>query len=56
MARHKTARLSKAQPLFFMVNLSIGGTSGWAKDLSRCGGVANMYVDYVRVYEGERKE
>jgi hypothetical protein len=48
--RHKTARLSRQEPFFFFVNLAIGGTSGWAKDLSRYGGIADMYVDYVRVY------
>lgn len=52
MARHKTARLSKAEPHFFFINMAIGGASGWKIDLSQYGGVADMYVDYVRVYQG----
>ena len=48
--RHKTAKLSRQEPFFFFVNLAVGGTSGWPKDLSRYGGIADMYVDYVRVY------
>jgi hypothetical protein len=48
VGRHATFPLSKKQPLFFMVNLATGG--GWPVDLSRYGGRADMYVDYVRVY------
>ena len=51
VARHPTYPVSKAQPHFFMVNLATGG--GWPVDLSRYGGQADMYVDYVRVYQGE---
>ena len=53
VARHKTARLSRSQPLFFFVNMAIGGVSGWKIDLTQYGGVADMYVDYVRVYQGQ---
>lgn len=53
VGRHPTARLSKEQPFFFFINLAIGGTSGWKKDLSRYGGIADMHVDYVRVLQGE---
>ncbi len=53
VARHKTARLSLEQPHFFFVNFAIGGASGWKIDLSQYGGVADMYVDYVRVYQGK---
>jgi beta-glucanase (GH16 family) len=49
VGRHATLPLSKRQPLFFMVNLATGG--GWPIDLSRYDGLADMYVDYVRVYE-----
>ena len=49
-ARHKTSRLSRVQPLYFYINLAIGGSSGWNKDLSPYGGVADMDVDDVRVY------
>jgi len=48
VGRHATFPLSKKQPLFFMVNLATGG--GWPVDLSRYGGRADMYIDYVRVY------
>jgi hypothetical protein len=48
VGRHATFPLSKKQPLFFMVNLATGG--GWPVDLSRYGGRADMYVDYIRVY------
>jgi len=50
VGRHPTLPLSKQQPLFFMVNLATGG--GWPVDLSRYDGLADMYVDYVRVYSG----
>ncbi len=49
VGRHATFPLSKKQPLFFMVNLATGG--GWPVDLSRCNGLADMYIDYVRVYK-----
>jgi hypothetical protein len=52
VARHETMPLSKKEPLLFFINLATGG--GWPVDLSRCHGVADMYVDYVRVYEGKR--
>ena len=53
--RHKTARVSKQYPFYFMVNLAIGGASGWKRDLSRYNGIADMYVDYVRVFQGDAK-
>jgi hypothetical protein len=49
VARDPTGYVSKSQPLFFMINLAIGG-NGWPMDLSHCGGVADMYIDYIRVY------
>ncbi len=49
VGRHDTLPLSKKQPLFFMVNLATGG--GWPIDLSRYNGLADMYIDYVRVYK-----
>lgn len=52
VARHKTLPLSKDQPFFFLINLATGG--GWPVDLSRYDGTADMYVDYVRVYQGKR--
>lgn len=38
-----------ADPLFFMVNLALGG--GWPIDLAATGGHASLYVDYIHVYE-----
>jgi beta-glucanase (GH16 family) len=52
VGRHATLPLSKKQPLFFMVNLATGG--GWPVDLSRYNGLAEMYIDYVRVYQQAR--
>ncbi len=54
VGRHKTARLSASEPIFFFffVNFAIGGVSGWKRDLSRYGGMAGMDVDCVRVNEG----
>jgi len=49
VGRHATLPLSGKQPLFFMVDLATGG--GWPVDLSRYHGRADMYVDYVRVYQ-----
>ncbi|MEX0655285.1 MAG: RICIN domain-containing protein [Phycisphaeraceae bacterium] len=52
VARHETAKLSGDRPLFFLINFAIGGISGWKIDLAQYDGVVDMYVDYVRVYEG----
>lgn len=49
VGRHPTQPVTKKYPLFFMVNLATGG--GWPVDLSRYGGLGDMYVDYVRVYK-----
>jgi hypothetical protein len=50
--RHPTGEISKTDPFWFMVNYAIGGISGWHTDLERYGNVSDMYVDYVRVYQG----
>jgi hypothetical protein len=50
IGRHKTLALSKTSPFFFMINLATGG--GWPVNLSRYGGLADMYVSFVRVYSG----
>jgi len=52
VARHRTTKISKEEPLFFFVNNAVGG--GWPVDLSQYGGIADMYVDFVRVYQGEK--
>ncbi len=49
MGRHPTQPVTKKYPLFFMINLATGG--GWPVDLSRYNGLADMYVDYIRVYK-----
>ena len=54
VGRHQTLKVSKHQPLFFLVNLATGG--GWPVDLSRYHGKADMYVDYLRVYQGSTAE
>ena len=46
--RHKTMPVSKQEPFYFLINLATGG--GWPVDLARYGGIADMYIDYVRVY------
>jgi beta-glucanase (GH16 family) len=51
VGRHATLPLSRQKPFFLLINLATGG--GWPVDLSRYNGVADMYVDYVRVYQGE---
>ncbi len=51
VGRHATFPVSKQKPLFFLINLATGG--GWPIDLSRYG-MADMYVDYVRVYQGKK--
>ena len=52
VGRHPTLPLSKQKPIFFLINLATGG--GWPVDLSRYNGVADMYVDYVRVYQEKK--
>ena len=49
VGRHATLPVCRQRPLFFMINLATGG--GWPVDLSRINGLADMYVDYVRVYK-----
>jgi hypothetical protein len=49
--RHPTQPCSAKDPIFFFINQGTGG--GWPVDLSRYGGIVDMYVDYVRVYQGE---
>ena len=52
IGRHKTMEISKKTPFFFLINNATGG--GWPVDLSRYDGIADMYVDYVRVYSGNQ--
>ncbi len=50
--RHPTGEISKSHSLGFLINYAIGGSSGWKIDLDRYGNASDMYVDYVRVYQG----
>lgn len=43
-----TGVVNYALPHFWMVDLALGG--GWPVDLSATGGVADLYVDWVRVW------
>ena len=52
VGRHASFPVSKQEPLYFLVNLATGG--GWPVDLSRYNGLADMYVDYIRVYQVKR--
>lgn len=52
--KHPTTNSSKIEPLYFLINLAVGG-NGWSYDLTRYNGVADMYVDWVRVYNLEGK-
>jgi len=48
VGRHQTLAASRTHPFYFLIDLATGG--GWPVDLSRYNGLADMYVDYVRVY------
>ncbi len=43
-----TSPVSLTDSFWFMFDLATGG--GWPTDLSRYGGTADMYIDYVRIY------
>jgi hypothetical protein len=47
---HPTNSVSRDNPHLFLVNLAIGGISGWPINLSRYGEGTDMWVDYIRVY------
>jgi hypothetical protein len=51
--RHPTSEVSKTAQFHFLINYAIGGISGWKIDLKREGYASDMWVDYVRVYQGE---
>ena len=50
LSRYDAPPETKNDPAFFMINLAVGGTSGWPIDLSRYNYKADMYVDWVKVY------
>ena len=54
IGRHPTGPLSLSQDTWFLVNYAIGGISGWQIDLTRYGDQSDMWVDYIRVYQGEK--
>lgn len=49
--RHPSGEISATEPFCFLVNLAIGG-GGWNADLQRYGNQSDMWVDYIRVYQG----
>jgi len=51
--RHPTNEVSKTARFFFLINYAIGGISGWKIDLKRDNDASDMWVDFVRVYQGE---
>ena len=51
--KHDTNRFSGELPLFFLVNYAIGGASGWKINLERYNNSSDMYVDFIRVYQGK---
>ncbi len=51
--KHATNKYSREQPLFFLVNYAIGGASGWKINLERYDNSSDMYVDFIRVYQGK---
>jgi hypothetical protein len=53
--RHPSNEISKTEGFAFLINYAIGGNSGWKIDLEREGYATDMWVDYVRVYQGEKK-
>ncbi|MDR1190224.1 MAG: glycoside hydrolase family 16 protein [Verrucomicrobiales bacterium] len=50
VGRHPTYPLSKTRPFFFFINHAFPG-HGWPADPSSHGGVYDLYVDYVRVWQ-----
>ncbi len=50
--RHPSGTISSTDAYFFLINLAVGGA--WPADLARYGDATDMFVDYVRVYQGEQ--
>lgn len=50
--RHPSNTVTRILPHFFLINYAIGGISGWKIDLEREGYASDMWVDFVRVYQG----
>ena len=50
---HPNKGLARTQALWFLVNYAIGGISGWKIDLDRYNNSSDMWVDYIRVYQGQ---
>ena len=51
--RHPTNSVTMEHSHVILLNYAIGGASGWPVDLERYGNASDMYVDYLRVFEGE---
>ncbi|MEM1058464.1 MAG: family 16 glycosylhydrolase [Verrucomicrobiota bacterium] len=54
--RHPTNNVSAETPHYFLVNLAIGGISGWPIDLRRYENGTDMWIDYVRVFAKEKTD
>jgi len=52
--RHPSGEISRSYPFWFLINYAIGGISGWHIDMARYGNQSDMWVDYVRVYQGTK--
>jgi hypothetical protein len=50
--RHPSGKLSATLPIVPLVNLAVGG-AGWKADLTRYGNQTDMWVDYLRMFQGE---
>jgi hypothetical protein len=50
--RHPSGKNAASQAMGFLLNLAIGG-GGWIPDLQRYGDQSDMWVDYVRLYQGD---
>jgi hypothetical protein len=49
--RHPSGKLSATLPMSFLVNLAVGG-GGWKPDLQRYGNQSDMWIDFIRLYQG----
>jgi beta-glucanase (GH16 family) len=49
--RHPSGEVSASEPFSVIVNLAIGG-GGWNADLQRYGNQSDMWIDYLRIFQG----
>jgi hypothetical protein len=48
--RHPSGVHAANDPIIFLIDYALGG--GWPVDLSRYGNQSDMWVDYVRTFQG----